>query len=314
MNNEEFDFQKEAEPFMAASEQVDDKMRGFFAKVSKWRSMIVLGIMALTVLILPLVSAGLVNPFSTEFVFNALYNLALATSTYYIFSPFGVRSERLESRTYFSAISRWTELSDRVRNEGLIEAFYHFCGKRCDEEREEIRTLYISAAGLPLSIYEEKYKGLTKNQLKELKEKGELTGRQLKYLAAANSDINVAPINPFLVLSGLKLKNINDVGRRRRKKWMDYLKPATIVLTMLVRTAITISGNQDVEILDYLTQTVMDLFVVATWAFTGFRYGVSLVRDEEQIVQGRSEFLGMFLERQKKKGEQEIKEIEKTSA
>ena len=311
MNDVDFDFEKTGEPFKTASDQVDDKLRGALSKLSKWRSVLVLGVMMITVLVLPLVSTGLVNPFSAEFWFNAVYSLALATLSYYIFSPFGSRSERLESQTYSSEVSKWVALSNKVRENGLIESFYRFCTIRRDEEREENRALFVAAAGLPISIYEEKYSRLTKVQLKELETSGELTKKQVKYLSAANGSIKVLPINPSLILSGLRVKNINDVGRENTKKWFNILKPTTLVITMLIRGAIQISGNDNVDFLDYIAQTTMDMFVIMTWAFAGFRYGISLVREEEKLVRGRSEFLSMFLERANRK-EPLQKNIEET--
>ena len=71
---EVFDFEKQAsaEPLKTASEQADDKLKGALSKLSKWRSVVVLGAMALVTMILPLITTGLVDPFSIEFLFNAV--------------------------------------------------------------------------------------------------------------------------------------------------------------------------------------------------------------------------------------------------
>lgn len=311
---EVFDFEKQAsaEPLKTASEQADDKLKGALSKLSKWRSVVVLGAMALVTMILPLITTGLVDPFSIEFLFNALYSLAIATLSYYIFAPFGMRAERLESQTYAQVIAWWTELSNKVREGGLIEAFYKFCLIRREEEQAEIKALFIAAAGLPVSIYEAEYAKLTKKQLKSKCRKGELTKKQVKYLLAANGEIKVLPINPSMILSGLKVKNINDVGRERRRKWFNMLRPATLIITMIARSALQISGNENVEFVDYITQTATNLFIIVMWSFTGFRYGISTVRDEEQTARGRSEFLSMFLERAKRQELVKEQEIEKS--
>ena len=300
----QFDFEREdgdVALIKTATEQADDKLRGALSKLSKWRSVVVLGAMALVTMILPLVSTGFVDPFSVEFWFNAVYSVAIATLSYYIFAPFGSRAERLESRTYADAIARWTGLSKQVREGGLIEAFYRFCGMRREEERLERKALFVEASGIPENIYKEQYEGLSPRELRERARFGELTKRQVKYLAAANGEIRILPINPSMILSGLKVGNINDVGRERRHKLFGLLRPMTLIGTMIIRSAIQIGGNQDVEFVDYLTQTATNLFIIVMWSFTGYRYGVTLVRDEEQTVGGRAEFLSMFLERVKKK-------------
>lgn len=299
--SERFDFEDGGDALiLTASEQADDKLKGVLSKLSKWRSVVVLGAMAIVTLVFPLISTGFVDPFSVDFWFQAIYSLAIATLSYYMFAPFGTRSERLESATYEKVIERWTELSRKVREGGLIEAFYKFCGIRREEERAERKALFIEAAGLPARIYEELYAGLTPKQLKQKQREGELTRQQLKYLIAANGEIKVLPINPSMILSGLKVNNINDVGREKRRKLFGLLRPLTLILTMVLRSAIDIGGNEDISFVDYIAQAVTDLFTIVMWSFAGFRYGISMVRDEEQTVNGRSEFLSMFLERAKK--------------
>ena len=135
-----------------------------------------------------------------------------------------------------------------------------------------------------------------------------LTKKQYRYLVAANGEIKVRPINPSMVLSGLRISNINDVGRERGKKILGMLRPLTLIVTMVARGAIAVGGNTDVDLIDYLTQTMVSLFIIMMWSFTGFRYGISNVRDEEQLVRGRCEFLSMFLERAK--SQEEHKETE----
>lgn len=298
----EYDFLN-GDAVKTASEKADDKLNGVIGKVSKWRSVVVLGVIAAITLVLPFVTFGLIVPFTMDFWVSVVYNLVIASMCYYIFIPFGARSERLESRTYASTITSWTQLSDRVRKEGLIEAFYGFCTARRQEEREEHRLLLIEAAGIPMAVYRTEYAGLSKKQLKEKKKENGLTRKQYKYLKAANGEIKVRPINPSMVLSGLRISNINDVGRERGKKIFGLLRPLTLIVTMVIRGAIAISGNTDVDMIDYLTQTAVSLFIIMMWSFTGFRYGISTVRDEEQLVRGRCEFLSMFMERAKRSAE-----------
>ena len=288
---------RSSDPVKTASQQADDKLNGVIVKVSKWRSVVVLAVIAAVTLVLPFVTFGLIDPFSMDFWVSVVYNLVIASLCYYIFIPFGARAERLESRTYAQSISAWTTLSDRVRKEGLIEAFYGFCTARRQEEREENRLLLIEAAGIPIAVYREQYANLSKDKLNEKMKENGLTKKQKAYLRAANGEIKVRPINPSMILSGLRISNINDVGRERGKKIFGLLRPLTLIVTMVIRGAIAISGNTDVDIIDYLTQTVVSLFIIMLWSFTGFRYGISNVRDEEQLVRGRCEFLSMFLER-----------------
>lgn len=315
MSDVSFDFfGEEKDPVKTASEQAEDKLRGVLSKLSKWRSVAVLGALALLTMVLPLISTSLVNPLSPEFVLTAAYSLVLATVSYYMFAPMGTRSERLESASYKSVVDRWAELSRRVREDGHLEAFYRYCAARRAEERTERKELFIEAAGIPMSIYIERYAGLTAKQLKQRRKEGELTRAQYKYLKAANGEIKVLPINPSMILSGLKVLNINDVGREKKFRWTEILKPLTLLVTMGIRAMIHIGGNEDITLVDYITQIAADLFIILIWSFNGFRYGVSFARTEELMMKGRSVFIEMFLERDCKEGERKIvqKEIKKT--
>ena len=291
------DFDIQSDPIKTASEQADDKIRGLLGKLSKWRSVAVLGLLMLITMVLPLATFTLVNPWSVEFLVNSIYSLIVATTCYYIFAPFGARSERLESVSYSGVRQAWLELSDRVRGGGLMRAFYDFCDTRREEERGERKALFIEAAGIPREIYEERYASLNTKHLKALKKKGELTRRQLKYLKNANGKIEILPINASMILSGLKIGNINDVGREKRWKIVALIRPLTLIVTVFVRGVIHAAGNGDVGFMDYLSELVTTFSIILTWSFTGYRYGIALVRDEEQIMKGRSEFISMFLER-----------------
>lgn len=300
MDKLEFDIPKQ-DPIKTASEQADDKIRGVLGKLSKWRSVAVLGLLMLITMVLPLASFSLVNPLSVDFLINAVYSLIVATTCYYIFAPFGARSERLESSTYSDICKGWLSLSKQVRDDGFMRAFYEFCIIRREEEREEQKALFIEAAGIPREIYEERYAGLNAKRLKALKRKGELTKSQLGYLKEANGEIVVLPINASMILSGLKVDNINDVGREKRRKWLAAVRPVTLIVTIAVRGIIQAAGNSDVGFIDYLSELVTTFSIILTWSFTGYRYGIALVREEEQLMKGRSEFISMFLERVKKK-------------
>lgn len=297
---DKLDFEINEDPIKTASEQADDKIRGILGMLSKWRSVAVLGLLMLITMVLPLASFSLVNPWSPEFLINAVYSLIVATTCYYMFAPFGARSERLDSDTYSEIYKKWRELSERVRKEGLMRLFYDFCDVRREEERKERKVLFIEAAGIPREIYEEKYAALSKKQLKKLKRKGELTRSQLKYLKYANGEIKILPINASMILSGLRVDNINDVGREKRRRWLALVRPLTLVFTIFIRGIIHAAGNSDVGFIDYLTELMTTMSIILTWSFTGYRYGITLVREEEQMMKGRSEFISMFLERAKK--------------
>lgn len=284
----------------SVADQADDRLRGVLGKVSGWRSVLVLVVLVIITMVLPLTSFRLVNPLSVEFLINAVYSLIIASTCYYIFAPLGISAERGESSTYAGIRKRWFDLSDAVRGRGLMRSFYDFCVLRRSEEYTERKLLFIEAAGIPYDVYLERYASLSSGALRSLARRGELTRRQVRYLRHANGKLRVLPINASMILSGLSLGNINDVGRLRRRKLFAAVRPLTLLVTIIIRGIIQTAGNGDVGFLDYITELATTLSIILTWSLTGYKYGIALVREEEQLIKGRCEFISLFLEREGK--------------
>lgn len=283
------------------SVQADDKMRGLVSKISKWRSLLVLAALGIITLLWPFAAFGFVNPFSVDFLINSVYSLILATTCYEIFTPFGLKSERSESLTYKDVHREWLKLSGKIRNGGFMRAFSDFCKARREDERRERRAWLVDAAGFSFEEYEERYADLSDNELDALKDNGELTKKQVDNLKLANGPIEVLPIHAYLILSGIKFSNINDVGREQKKKVMDIIRPITLLATIIIRGVLDIAGGGGMGVMDYLAFIVTSFCIILTWSFTGFRRGVATARDEERLMKGRSEFIIMFLESADKK-------------
>ena len=305
---EAFDFEFEKDPVKTAAEQAEDKVRGIFNKVSKWKTVAIMGALLLITMVLPLARFDFVNPLSVDFVINAVYSLILATTCYYIFAPMSAKSERNDCLTYKNISKKWLGLSSKVRSGGLRTAFYKFCITRREEERDERKALFIEAAGIPREVYDEKYAKLTPKELDKLRKAGELTKSQVKYLKSANGEIEILPINASMILSGVKMDNVNDAGRDKRHKWLAAVKPLTLILTMFIRGVIHVMGNTELQLLDYITEIMTTASIILTWSFAGYRYGISQVREEERLMSGRSEFIMLFLERQGVKLAQDVAE------
>ena len=298
---EEFDFDlekanDEADVVREVSEHADDKMRGLIGKVSRWRSMIVLALLGVITLIWPFAAFGLVNPFSVDFLVNSVYSLIIAMTCYKIFTPFGLKSERAESLSYKDVRENWLELSEKIRKEGFMRAFSEFCSHRREDERRERRAWLVDAAGFSFDVYLEKFAELSDEELRELQKKGELTKKQVENLILANGPIVVMPIHAYLILSGIGFSNINEVGREQKPKLMDKIRPVTLLATIIIRGVLDVAGGGGMGFMDYLAFIVTTLSIILTWSFTGFRYGVSIAREEERLMKGRSEFIQIFLE------------------
>lgn len=296
MREEDFDFSRD--PVMTAADRADRTLSHMIGHVTRWRSVLVLLCLGVITLLLPLTQFGLQSPMTLAFWANAVYSLIIASLCYYIFAPIGQTGEIRESTTYRANTEEWNALSAAVRQAGRMAEFYAFCRRRVAVEREELRMLYVEAAGVPFEVWERELRPLSEGALRARVRRGELTRRQGRYLLAAARDIPLRPINPSLILSGVPLGHLNDVGRERRRDLMGFLRPLSLVGTMLIRGAIEVGFNGGLSWQAYLVQTAVNLTVVLTWSFYGYRFGVGRARREETLIRGRAEYIRLFLEEQ----------------
>ncbi len=290
-------FNFEDDGVRSASEEADAKLRSAVGGLRKWRSAIMMSCLLFATVILPIASTSIGDLNDWEYWARAGCSLVIAFMSYYTLFPIGAKTERAESKTYTKVIEKWKTLSERVRNGGLMELFYKFGFIRVVEERQELRFLCIDAAGIPMSVYEEKYASLGFKELKKLWRSGELTKKQIKYIRAAEGEFRVKPINTSLILSGLAIKNPNDAGRRRAKELWGYGRPLLILITTAAQLLIEFSYDRPNSFGEYFVDVFINVFMVVSWSFAGFRFGIEKAQEEESDASGRTEFIEMFLER-----------------
>lgn len=245
---------------------------------------------------------GFRNPFSIEFLLEMSVSITTSMICYICFIPFGKNDEKKNNPSFATNITLWGKMSDIVRN-GCNKLFRAFCIEQLEVEREDKRRAIIGNNTLiSFDDYEAEYKGKNKAYIKSLVQEGRLTKKEAKAINQANGNgivnrIKVKPINPVIILSGVKKTQINDAGRVDNSYTVNWLfsRPFVIFITNALISSITTSfiGSWQNAIFDMLLSVLM----VIVASVCGYSAGVTAIRRENDKVKSRILFLSLFVEK-----------------
>ena len=245
---------------------------------------------------------GFKNPFSIEFLLDLSVSITTSMICYICFIPFGKNDERVKNPSFKTNITSWETLSSAVRN-GFNDLFRKFCIAQIEIEREDKRREIIGNNTLiSFDEYEEKYKGKSKTDILVLVKSGELTKKEARAINKANGNtlINytkVKPINPVIILSGVRKSQINDAGRTDSRyifNWLVY-RPFIIFGVNVVLNAITTSFVGDWQ--NAIFDMMLSVLIIITSSVCGYGVGVNSVRADNDKVKNRILFLSLFAEK-----------------
>lgn len=245
---------------------------------------------------------GFKNPFSVEFFLELSVSITTSMICYICFIPFGKSDEKKNNPQYEKNTNLWSALSETVRN-GFNKLFHFFCIEQLDAEREDKRRAIIGNNTLiSFDDYLEKYRGKSKADIESLVESGELSKNEAKAINKANGNtfinyVKVRPINPIIILSGVKKMQINDAGRADKSYTANWLlsRPIVIFIINVLINAITTSfvGSWQNAIFDML----LAVLTVVLASVCGYSAGVTSVRKDNEKTKSRILFLSLFTEK-----------------
>lgn len=250
---------------------------------------------------LELFDASVGNPFTPDFFIALGCDIATTMFCYCCFISYGHRMEKLVMAGYKNNIALWSQLSEAVRKDSN-EAFTDFCIDCAEEEREERRRAIIqNNTMIPYSTFLDKYRGKSKAEISTLVKSGELDRVAAYYIKKANGVIRVKPINPLLILCGVKTESLNDVGR-------DGLKPSTISalsrpVSMFVLSACIEMLNgawRGISTGEEVYNMILSVLTIVIASVVGYSAGVTSARKEHDKIKGRIYFLEKFNQRPNK--------------
>ena len=234
------------------------------------------------------------NPFTPDFFITLATNILTTMFCYVVFVSYGQRLEFSAMTGYKENCQRWSILSADARI--ISREFEAYCKERVEIEREERRRSIIeNNTMLRYSDYLDLYKGKTRAEVKSAVKAGEIDKDTAKYINRANKRIRIKPINPLIILCGVKLSNVNDAGR-------DGLSPSTVavisrpVFMFIINAGISmIHGSwrgvsTGEEILDMIFAVVM----IIISSVMGYSSGVTSAHKQHDRIKGRIYFLENF--------------------
>ena len=244
---------------------------------------------------------GLTNPFTIEFCLELIISTITTMICYFCFIPFGKADEKKRNPSIDKNIETWTGLTEKVRK-GFNDAFRIFCFEQVEYERKEARELILGNNTLiSYDAYVQKYLGKDKAQIKKLVEKGEISKREAKAINRANgyglfNPTKIKPINPIIILSGVKKQTMNDAGRADSSyiaKWLAK-RPLMIFASTTAINAIstTFIGSENC-----ILEMLLAVLTIIIASICGYSAGQEDVKEQNDRVMSRILFLSLFEEK-----------------
>lgn len=251
--------------------------------------------------VLELYQVGFLNPFTISFVLELIVSTITTFIAYISFIPLGKSDELKRNTSIEENVALWSNLSESVRR-GYNDLFRFFCHEQIEYERKEARELIIGNNTLiSYKTYEEKYIGKSKSHIKSLVKKGELTKKEANAINRANghgafNPTRVKPINPIIILSGVRKRTINDAGRSNSSYIAKWLAKRPIMI-FLSTTALNTISTTFIGTENAVLEILLAIMSIVLASVCGYSAGQEDVREQNERVLSRILFLSLFEEK-----------------
>lgn len=246
-----------------------------------------------------LFNTWLENPFTADFFIQLGTDILTTMFCYATFLKFGVNNEKALSNTFESNLATWGTLSNKVRN-GNSDKFIDYCREQVEKEREEKRYAIIqNHTMITIEKYEKEYKIKTVEEIEQLYLDGKLTKKEAKYINKANATHKVRPINPLLILCGVKEGNINNVGREGISTSTLYILSRPVLMFILTALVTMFKGSWvGISDASAIFDMLYSILLIVFSSVIGYTSGADCVRKENDKIKGRIYFLERFIHSQ----------------
>ena len=246
-------------------------------------------------IVLELFDANVGNPFNADFFIKLGVDIATTMFCYCCFISYGMKSEKQVMTGYNNNRILWATLSESVRKD-KSEEFSDFCRRCADEEREERRrAIILNNTMISWPCFNEKWRGLTEKEVEKRVENGEISETDARYINKANGIIKVKPINPLLILCGVKISSLNDAGR-------DGMRPSTLAalsrpFSMFVLSACfgMLHGTwRGISTGEEIYKMILSVLMIVLSSVMGYYAGVNAAQKEHDKIKSRIFFIEKF--------------------
>lgn len=263
--------------------------------VSDFFPYIILVVNVAFLIVSQLYDLGIQNPFTPRFFINLSINVLSSTLCYACFVIYADTNARATNKAFFENKELWEESSTRLRMGSLFDKFAEYCKRMTEEEKEEKRlAIVMDNTSLSKARWDE-IKNKRKKEIIEIYKSGEITKSELRYVLKAKGKIKIRPINPLVVLCGVRTKTINDAGRENTASVFKSIisRPFTMLLSSTLIAMIKplysgLSGG------GAIFSMFCSIILIIVSAFLGYSKGVSNMEKAKEAIKIRIVFIERF--------------------
>ncbi len=277
--------------FDSETKSLSDKIKGFLTEYFPY---LMLFANILFEVLTRLFKIGFSVPFTPDFWASLFINAVSSTLSYACFVFYAERRKKESSTEYLSNCKRWSEISQNVR-ENLFDQFLAYCKAQYERECEERRVaLIVNNTRITIQNWQERYRAMSDKEIDNLVNKGEISASDAKYIKRANRHPRLRPIDPLLILAGMKVNDLNDAGRSNTSSVRSVLtRPIPVVLmsigfTMFAGTFVGISDSS--ALFDMLYTAGM----IVGSSLMGYAKGVANADKKHSEIKSRIFFIERF--------------------
>lgn len=235
-----------------------------------------------------------VDPFSPEFWTTLFVNTTSSTISYACFMYYAEKKRKNDDIGYKANCISWGKTSAFVRI-NHFEDFMAYCKEEHKKEVEEYReSLILNYTKLSIEEWNKEYRSLSPHEIDAMEFVGDLTRKEAKYIIKANGTINIKPIDPLLILAGIKVNSVNDAGRSNVNSTTSILaRPVLCAVSCIFFSmfAGTFIGVSDASVWFDMLYTAG---LIVTSSFIGYSKGISNADRHHNEIKNRIVFLERF--------------------
>lgn len=278
-------------------DRFDESSKGFIARVKRFGVEYFPYLMLIFNIGFEVVSRlfaiGFAIPFTPDFWGSLFINTMSSTLSYACFVFYAERKKR-ESETYIANLASWSKMSQTVRLNSF-DRFIEYCREQYQRECEERREAIIANnTMISITRWRDKYSHLSDREIGALVKCGEISHAEARYIKKANRHPRLKPINPLLILAGMKVHDINDAGRSNTSPLAGIItRPIPV---MLMSIAFSMFAGSFVGVAD--SSAIFDMIYTAGMivcsSLIGYAKGVSNIDKRSLEIKSRIIFLEHF--------------------
>lgn len=241
-----------------------------------------------------LFEVGFTIPFTPQFWSSIFINTLSTTLPFAAFMFYAEDRRKATSSDYITNCDIWARRSTDVRL-NRFEVFLQYCKDQYERECEERRVaIIVNNARITLSAWQERYRHMSDKEINALVKSGEISRADAKFIKKANRRPRIPAIDPLLILSGMKVGDINDAGRSNTSSMRAaILRPIPVIIISICASMFSgaFIGISDGSVLFDMLYTAAMILISSLFGYTK---GVDNFEKKHGEIKARIMFLERF--------------------